>query len=191
MEANFTDYTRKKVSPPEATPGSSGGTNTGTTNTSNTTLPDYSANIDSPTAKSFSQEIIQKGYTYRMGAKGEGDAIDCSGAVCKVLKSIGIDRGDITISNSAQHLHNDSTEVKAGEEKDGDLITMNASPGSKKIDHIGFLVIDKNTGKKYIAESSSSFNSGRIVPFEERISALQDSAKKQNHNFEYHIRRLK
>lgn len=126
-----------------------------------------------------------------MGAKGEKDAIDCSGAVCKVLKSIGIDRGNITIGNSAQHLHNDSIEVPPGEEKDGDLITMNASPDSKEIDHVGFLVIDKKTGKKYIAESSASFNSGKIVPFEERIASLQDSAKKQNHNFEYYIRRLK
>lgn len=185
METNFTDYTRKKVSPPEATPGSSGGTTTGRMD-----LPDYSSSIDSPTAKSFSKEIIEKGYTYRMGAKGERDSIDCSGAVCKVLKTIGVDRGNILVGNSAQHLHNDSKEVKPGEEKDGDLITMNVDPGSKKIDHIGFLVIDQKTGKKYIAESSASFNRGKIVPFEERLASLQAYAKSKNHNFEYHIRRL-
>lgn len=153
-------------------------------------LPDYSSSIDSPTAKSFSKEVIQQGYTYRMGAKGEKDAIDCSGAVCKVLKSIGVDRGNILVGNSAQHLHNDSKPVKPGEEKDGDLITMNVDPGGKEIDHIGFLIVDKKTGKKYIAESSASFNSGKIVPFEERIASLQSYAKSKNHNFTYNIRRL-
>lgn len=125
-----------------------------------------------------------------MGAKGQKESIDCSGAVCKVLKKLGVDRGDPTYSNSAQHFHNDSKAVKPGEEKDGDLITFNFE--GKKIDHIGFLVIDKNTGEKYIAESSSSYNRGTITPFNERIAYLQDKAKTEHNNvLKYYIRRLK
>ena len=41
-----------------------------------------------------------------------------------------------------------------------------------RVDHIGFLIIDEDTGEKYIAESSRSFQEGRIVPFEQRLEFL-------------------
>lgn len=125
-----------------------------------------------------------------MGAKGADKSIDCSGAVCKVLKSLGINRGNPNINNSAQKFHNDSKPVTLGEEKDGDLITFNVE--GKKIDHIGFLVIDKNTNKKYIAESSSTYNKGTITPFDERINYLKNISKdKYKSNLKYYIRRLR
>lgn len=124
-----------------------------------------------------------------MGAKGQKGSIDCSGAVCKVLKKLGVDRGNPAYYNSAQHFHNDSKPVPRGKEQDGDLITFNFE--GNKIDHIGFLIIDKATGKKYIAESSSSYNKGTITPFDERISFLQQAAKSEHNNtLKYYIRRL-
>lgn len=124
-----------------------------------------------------------------MGSKGSGDSIDCSGAVCKVLKASGVDRGNPNLNNSAQHLDSASVAVKPGEEKDGDLITFKTE--TNHIDHIGFLVIDKTTGKKYIAESSASFNGGRIVPFDSRIAYLDSFARSKGRKLEYHIKRLK
>lgn len=165
-------------------------------------LPDFSNQINSPTAKIFRQEVIVPGYTYGMstdpalmlkfstgkGLPGEKE-IDCSGAVCKVLKQKGIDRGDPTIGNNAQKFHNDSRPVKVGYEQDGDLITFKVNGDT--IDHIGFLVIDQDTGEKFIAESARSFNQGRIVPFKQRIQFLDAvSRKERGKPLEYSIRRL-
>lgn len=88
------------------------------------------------------------------------------------------------MSNSAQHLHNDSLPVQSGQEKDGDLITFNTK--GNKVDHVGFLVIDSKTNKKYIAESSAAYNRGTIIPLETRL----DSLKKSYPNMEVSIRRL-
>jgi hypothetical protein len=164
-------------------------------------LPDFSEVVESPTAKIFQEQIIKPGYKYGMstdeelkkkGATGKGltgeKEIDCSGAICKVLKVKGIDRGNPLIGNNAQTIHNDSKSVKAGEEKDGDLITFKTE--GKGVDHIGFLVIDKKTGKKFIAESSRSFNQGKIVPFAQRIQFLQEKADSLGNKLEYSIRRL-
>lgn len=166
-------------------------------------MPDFSNRIVSPTAKTFREEIIDKKYTYGMstdaklkkkGSTGKGlsgeKEIDCSGAVCKVLKKIGIDRGDPTMGNNAQTIHNDSKPVASGQEKDGDIITFKID-GDTEVDHIGFLVIDKKTGMRFIAESSRSFNEARIVPFDQRIQYLdQVSRKRKNKPLDYSIRRL-
>jgi hypothetical protein len=135
---------------------------------------------------STDDNLIKKGSTGK-GLDGESE-IDCSGAVCKVLKSKGIDMGDPRINNNAQKFHDKSSPVKKGSEKDGDIITMKFE--GKKIDHIGFLVIDKKTGRKFIAESSRSFNQGKIVPLEERLAYLRDKALENGNKFEYYIRRL-
>jgi hypothetical protein len=160
-------------------------------------IPDFSNLIDSPTARYFKKEIIDKNYSYGMstdpllkakGATGKGlpgeKEIDCSGAICKVLSQKGIKIENPTIDNSAQHFYDKSKPVKWANIKDGDLITMRTSKG--KVDHIGFLVIDKKTGKKFIAESSRSFNEGRIVPFKQRIEFL----KSKYPDFTYSVRRL-
>lgn len=129
----------------------------------------------------------KKGSTGK-GLKGEKE-IDCSGAVCKVLERQGKKRGDPTIGNNAAKLHADSKPVKKGAEKDGDLITFKVNGDT--IDHVGFLIIDENTGLKFIAESSRSFNQGRIVPFDQRIAFLETvSQKDRKKPLEYHIRRL-
>ena len=127
-------------------------------------MTDESSNIDSPTAKKFKEQVIDKGYTYEMGAKGvdKEKSIDCSGAVCKVF-----DIKNPQANNSAQHFHNKSNSVEEKELKDGDIITMNTE--GSKIDHIGLIVIDSKTKEKYIAESSKSFNSGKIVPLNQII----------------------
>lgn len=160
-------------------------------------IPDFSNLIDSPTARYFKNEVIDKKYVYGMstdpllksskssgkGLPGEKE-IDCSGAVCKVLTKKGLNIGDPTVNNSAQHFYDRSTPVKWADMKDGDLITMKTT--DDKVDHIGFIVIDKTTGKRFIAESSRSFNEGRIVPFKQRIEFLQNYYP----NFKYSIRRL-
>jgi hypothetical protein len=165
-------------------------------------IPDFSQEVDSPTAAIFKQEVIDKGYTYGMstdeelkkkGSTGKGlpgeKEIDCSGAVCKVLKRVGVDRGNPLIGNNAQTLHNDTKPVPVGKEKDGDIITFKVDGDT--IDHIGFLVIDKNTGEKFIAESARSFNQGRIVPFQQRIEYLDKvSRKERGKPLYYSIRRF-
>jgi len=142
-------------------------------------MEDWSSNVESPTAKKFKEQIIDKGYKYEMGAKGSGKAIDCSGAVCKVL---GIKNPEA--NNSAAHFHERSKPVNESEVRDGDIITMNTE--GKKIDHIGMIIVDSNTGMPFIAESSSSFNSGKIVPLQERL----DSLKTKYPNLKYYFRRL-
>lgn len=146
-------------------------------------MEDYSSQVESPTAKKFKEEIIDKGYKYKMGAKGikgwDEKNIDCSGAVCKVL---GIK--DPAGGNSAAHFHDRSKPIKESDIQDGDIITMNTE--GKKIDHIGMIVIDSNTGMPFIAESSSSFNSGKIVPLQERL----DSLKTKYPDLKYYFRRL-
>lgn len=132
-------------------------------------------------------ELKKAGETGK-GLKGETH-IDCSGAVCKVLKELGTDRGDPTIGNNAQKLHNDSKPVPPGKEKDGNIITFKVEGDT--VDHIGFLVIDKNTNEWFIAESSRSFNQGRIVPFKQRIEYLDSlSRKERGKKLEYSIRSL-
>lgn len=117
-----------------------------------------------------------------MGGKGEKDTIDCSGAVCKVLKI-----SNPEVNNSAAHFYDKSTEV--ADPRDGDIITFRSE--GDNVDHIGFLVIDKKTKEKFIAESSSSFNGPRIVPFKQRIEFLEKNAKSKGKKLEYSIRRLK
>jgi hypothetical protein len=146
-------------------------------------IPDYSRFVKSPTAKNFREDIIEPGYKYGMSTddllrekgylgKGIGSDpfIDCSGAVCKVMTSLGENLGN-PLSTNAQKIHDKTREIKNEKNwKDGDIITFKTE--GDKVDHIGFLIIDEDTGEKYIAESSRSFQEGRIVPFEQRLEFL-------------------
>ena len=159
-------------------------------------IPDYSSKVSSPTAKAFKEDIIDQGYLYGMstdkelkekGYKGKGlgsdPYIDCSGAVCKVMKSKGVNLGN-PLATNAEKIHNKTQPVPEKEWADGDIITFKTE--GDKVDHIGFLVIDENTGEKYIAESARSFNEGKIVPFDQRIEYLSSVYP----NMQFSIRRL-
>lgn len=160
-------------------------------------IPDYSGVVQSPTATIFRKDIIIPKYKYGMSTddllkekgymgKGIGDDpyMDCSGAVCKVMTSLGKDLGN-PLSTNAQKIHNKTKEIKdINKWKDGDIITFNTE--GSKIDHIGFLIIDENTGKKYIAESSRTFQEGRIVPFQQRLDYLYSLYP----DMKYYIRRF-
>jgi hypothetical protein len=160
-------------------------------------IPDYSRFVKSPTADNFREDIIIPDYKYGMstddllkekGYMGKGIGsdpyIDCSGAVCRVMTSLGKDLGN-PLNTNAQKIHNKTKEIKDSSKwKDGDIITFNTE--GSKIDHIGFLVIDENTGEKYIAESSRSFQEGRIVPFQQRLDFLYDAYP----DMKYYIRRF-
>lgn len=156
-------------------------------------LPNYEGIIKgSDTAKKFVNLVKDK--TYVLGAKGLGnyttkdgksvktsvDEIDCSGTVCTVRNAQGKDY-DLTMTNAAKFKTlATKTNIPVDKSSDGDLILMNTE--GKKIDHIGFVVIDKY-GDKFIAESSSSYNGTTITPFNERIKDL----KKRKPNFTYEI----
>jgi hypothetical protein len=100
------------------------------------------------------------------------------------MTSLGKDLGN-PLSTNAQTIHDKTKEIKeVNEWKDGDIITFNTE--GSKIDHIGFLVIDENTGEKYIAESSRSFQEGRIVPFQQRLDYLYNVYP----DMKYYIRRF-
>ena len=115
---------------------------------------------------------------------GSDPYIDCSGAVCKVMTSLGKDLGN-PLNTNAQKIHDKTKEIKDEKDwKDGDIITFKTD--SNRVDHVGFLVIDENSGEKFIAESSRSFQEGRVVPFEQRLDFLYNSYP----NMKYYIRRF-
>jgi hypothetical protein len=160
-------------------------------------IPDYSRFVKSPTADIFREDIIEPEYKYGMstddllkekGYMGKGIGsdpyIDCSGAVCKVMTSLGKDLGN-PLNTNAQKIHDKTKEIKDEKDwKDGDIITFKTD--SNRVDHVGFLVIDENSGEKFIAESSRSFQEGRVVPFEQRLDFLYNSYP----NMKYYIRRF-
>ena len=146
-------------------------------------LPNYEGLIDSPTAKAFFELVKDK--KYKLGAKGTGnwtsanggsstsdDEIDCSGAICTVRNSQG---GSLELNNTnaasfkgrAKHRN-----IDVKNSVDGDIILIKSKGGG--IDHIGFVVVDSD-GRRYIAESSSSYNGTTITPYQERMSAMKDS----------------
>jgi hypothetical protein len=160
-------------------------------------IPDYSRFVKSPTADIFREDIIEPEYKYGMSTddllrekgylgKGIGNDpfVDCSGAVCKVMTSLGKDLGN-PLNTNAQKIHDKTKEIKNSKDwKDGDIITFKTD--SNKVDHVGFLVVDENSGEKFIAESSRSFQEGRIVPFEQRLDFLYDAYP----DMKYYVRRF-
>jgi len=137
----------------------------------------------SDTAKKFADLVRDK--TYVLGAKGLGnyttkddksvktsvDEIDCSGTVCTVRNAQGKSY-DLTMTNAAKFKTlAKKTNIPVDKSSDGDLILMNTQ--GKKIDHIGFVVVDEY-GDRFIAESSSSYDGTTITPFNERIKDLEN-----------------
>lgn len=155
-------------------------------------LKNYEGIIEgSDTAQKFVDLVKDK--TYVLGAKGLGnyttkdgkslktspDEIDCSGAVCTVRNAQGMSY-KLTMTNAAKFKRlAKKTNIPVDESVDGDLILMNTE--GKKIDHIGFVVIDKY-GDRFLAESSSSYGGTTITPFNERIKDLQN--RKPDFTFE-------
>ena len=58
---------------------------------------------------------------------------------------------------------------------------VNLDPAHQRLDHIGFIIVDEN-GKKYIAESSSSYGGTTITEFDKRIADL--TKRKPEFNYE-------
>lgn len=155
-------------------------------------LPNYEGLINSPTANKFFELVKDK--KYDLGAKGIGnwtsantslyrktdeDSIDCSGAVCTVRNAQGKNY-DLTGSSAASFKQKAKhRNIPIDKTLDGDLILMNVDGDG--IDHIGFIVVDEK-GRRYIAESTSSYNGTVIVPYEDRIADLK--SRKSNFTFE-------
>jgi len=132
-------------------------------------LPNYKGLFDSPTAKQFSDTLPDDKYRY--GAKDiKGKDIDCSGAVCHVLKIKGIEYNPNTTNAAKLYSSAKTKNIPVDKSIDGDIIVMDIE--GKGIDHIGFVVRDKD-GNLGIAESSSSYNGTTITPFKERIENLK------------------
>ena len=153
-------------------------------------LPNYEGVIEgSPTADLFIKEMEHK--TYKLGAKGFGnygikgattaDEIDCSGAICTIKNKQG-GKYDL-MSKTAQSFRNSAKtkNIQIADAIDGDMIVFDTK-GNGKIDHIGFIVVD-SAGKKYIAESSDSYNGTTIIPYELRLGDLE----KRKKNLKYEI----
>lgn len=144
-------------------------------------LPNYEGLIDSPTAQKFFELVKDKNYD--LGAKGIAnwtnangkhktniDSIDCSGAVCVVKNAMGADY-HLTNTGAAKFKSVAKTKgIKPEESVDGDMIVFQTKGGNT--DHIGFIVVD-DQGRRYIAESSSSYNGTTITPYEERVKDLE------------------
>ena len=156
-------------------------------------LENYEGFINgSPTADIFTKLIKDK--TYFLGAKGTGnwtmkdeknvqtsvDSIDCSGAICTIRNAQG-GKYDLNYTNAKKFVElAKQRNIPIESAKDGNLILMNVDGDG--IDHIGFIVVDEN-GKKYIAESSSSYGGTTITEFDKRIADLT----KRKPEFSYEI----
>jgi hypothetical protein len=144
-------------------------------------LPNYEGLINTPTANKFFELVKDKNYGF--GAKGIGnwtsanggkstsvDSIDCSGTICTVKNAQGADY-DLTNTNAAKFKSNAKVSgIDPKDSVDGDMIVFQTSGGGT--DHIGFVVVD-DKGRRYIAESSSSYNGTTITPFDDRIKDLE------------------
>ena len=156
-------------------------------------LENYEGFINgSPTADIFTKLIKDK--TYFLGAKGTGnwtmkdeknvqtsvDSIDCSGAICTIRNAQG-GKYDLNYTNAKKFKElAKQRNIPIESAKDGNLILMNVDGNG--IDHIGFIIVDEN-GKKYIAESSSSYGGTTITEFDKRIADLT----KRKTEFSYEI----
>ena len=155
-------------------------------------LKNYEGFINgSPTADIFTKLIKDK--TYFLGAKGTGnwtikdeknvqtsvDSIDCSGAICTIRNAQG-GKYDLNYTNAKKFVElAKQRNIPIESAKDGNLILMNVDGNG--IDHIGFIIVDEN-GKKYIAESSSSYGGTTITEFDKRIADL--TKRKPEFNYE-------
>jgi len=156
-------------------------------------LKNYEGFINgSPTADIFTKLIKDK--TYFLGAKGTGnwtmkdeknvqtsvDSIDCSGAICTIRNAQGGEL-DLNYTNAKKFKElAKQRNIPIESAKDGNLILMNVDGDG--IDHIGFIIVDED-GKKYIAESSSSYGGTTITEFDKRIADLT----KRKTEFSYEI----
>ena len=156
-------------------------------------LKNYEGYIEgSATADIFTKLIKDK--TYFLGAKGTGnwtmkdeknvqtsvDSIDCSGAICTIRNAQG-GKYDLNYTNAKKFKElAKQRNIPIESAKDGNLILMNVDGNG--IDHIGFIIVDEN-GKKYIAESSSSYGGTTITEFDKRIADLT----KRKTKFSYEI----
>ena len=156
-------------------------------------LKNYEGYIEgSPTADVFTKLIKDK--TYYLGAKGTGnwtmkdeknvqtsvDSIDCSGAICTIRNAQG-SKYDLNYTNARKFKElAKERNIPIESAKDGNLILMNVDGNG--IDHIGFIIVDKD-GNKYIAESSSSYGGTTITEFDKRIADLT----KRKTKFSYEI----
>ena len=142
----------------------------------------------SDTANIFVDLVKDK--KYKLGSKGTGnwsfnektdvEDIDCSGAVCTVKNQQGASY-DLNMQNAGKFLTQAKTRnINIEDANDGDLVVMNVD--GKGIDHIGIVVVDEN-GRKYLAESSSTYNGTTITDFDERIGDLT----KRKAGFTYEI----
>ena len=146
----------------------------------------------SPTADIFTELVEDK--TYYLGAKGTGnwtvkdkenvqtsvDSIDCSGTICTIRNAQG-SKYDLNYTNARKFKElAKERNIPIESAKDGNLILMNVD--GKGIDHIGFVIVDKD-GNKFIAESSSSYGGTTITEFDKRVADL----KKRKSKFSYEI----
>ena len=77
--------------------------------------------------------------------------IDCSGLVCSSYKEVGVDLPRVT-SQMKKH----GRIVRIDKLKPGDLVFFGASPGSKKVVHVGIVIGKREGGISFIHASSSA-----------------------------------
>ena len=77
--------------------------------------------------------------------------IDCSGLVCSSYKEVGVNLPRVT-SQMKKH----GTIVSINKLKPGDLVFFGASPGSKKVVHVGIIIGKREGGISFIHASSSA-----------------------------------
>lgn len=102
-----------------------------------------------------------KNVKYKMGAKGDGGNMDCSGIVCAILNDNGINvsgTSEEIVSKAPQKI-NASSITSINDLKEGDVIGVDTGATSfdkgrkNGIDHVG-IVVEKD-GRKYFVESRS------------------------------------
>lgn len=148
----------------------------------------YNKDIKSPTLTAFRKYYKKSPYTLGENLptedgkpkKGSRRASDCSDAACNVVNATS-KRDDFNYDpeyTSSGELKRISEKKEVGIEnaQDGDYVTFyNEEKG--RISHVGLIVVDQETGEKYLADQNASYNGASVMPFETRVKDVTSADK--------------
>jgi antitoxin component HigA of HigAB toxin-antitoxin module len=147
-----------------------------------------SLNINSKTLKDFRDKIGSTIYSQEKRFDKGYD--DCSSAMCKLYnipnkEGASVSAEDIYRGGYTENSRSITRDNLLKEGKDGQLVFFNANKkndGSKKfgIDHIGVIIVDKKTNKKYIAEVTKNDTLKTDGSYISELKYRLDTLKKAN-----------
>ncbi len=123
--------------------GSSGGSS------SSSKTPQSTANSSKTVKTAISTAKSYKGTKYKYGGMSK-KGIDCSGLMFKSYEAAGL-----TLPRTSSAQSTTGKRIYIGELQPGDLVFFGASPGSKKVTHVGMVISVSNGNIVFIHASTS------------------------------------